>query len=243
LSSPHHDRMHAFKAILFDLDDTLWPIVPAIERAERVLYAWLQDHAPTVADAVSIEGMRARRQALMATDPIYQIDLRRLRHAVLTEAFHAHGEDPAMVEQAMDVFSRARNEVDLFPDVVPALSAMRQCFLLGSVSNGVADLQAIGMAHYFHSSVAAYQLGCAKPDPEIFLHACAALQVAPHEAVYVGDDPHLDVAGAQGAGLAAVWLDRRLYGNRPLPPDVAPDAICSDLHELNAWLETPRLQR
>lgn len=225
------------QAVLFDLDDTLWPIVPVIERAERVLHAWLETHVPAVAREVTIAGMRARRKALMASDPVYQIDLRRLRAAVLHEAFVAHGEDPRRVEDAMTVFSQARNEVELFPDVLPVLRSLGTRFLLGSLSNGVADLQAIGLAHLFRTSVAAHQLGCAKPDPQIFLHACAALGIAPEHAVYVGDDPLLDVAAAQRAGLRAVWLERGLIPGRQLPDGVQADAVCTDLHALQAWLD------
>ena len=36
-------------ALSFDLDDTLWPIWSAIERAEQVLHGWLTDHAPATA--------------------------------------------------------------------------------------------------------------------------------------------------------------------------------------------------
>lgn len=233
--------MSRIKAVLFDLDDTLWPIVPAIERAERVLYDWLHANAPEVACEVSIESMRARRQALMASDPVYQIDLRALRRAVLAEAFQRHGGDPALVETGMDVFSRARNEVEPFDDVLPGLNTMRTRVMLGSISNGVADLDAIGLAHFFQTSIAAYHFGRAKPDRSIFLAACNTLGVAPHEAVYVGDDPLLDVVGAQRAGLRAVWMNRELHPGRAFPAQVQPDATCKDLHDLNAWLDE-RLQ-
>ena len=56
--------MPAIKAVLFDLDDTLWPIVPVIVRAERLLFDWIREHAPGVAASYSIEEMRARRGAL-----------------------------------------------------------------------------------------------------------------------------------------------------------------------------------
>jgi putative hydrolase of the HAD superfamily len=229
--------MTVIKAVLFDLDDTLWPIVPVIQRAETLMYAWLMRNAPAVAQRVSIESMRARRQALMATDPVYQLDLRRLRRAVLIEAFIDAGLDPAPVEQAMEVFSRARNEVTPFPDVLPALTQLRNRVALGSVSNGVADLEAIGIAHFFEASIAAHHFGSAKPDAAIFLAACEALNVVPQEAVYVGDDPVLDVEGAQRAGLRAVWMNRpEQEPPRLLPGHVRPDAICASLHELNHWL-------
>ncbi|HJV81235.1 HAD family hydrolase [Noviherbaspirillum sp.] len=229
--------MSIIKAVLFDLDDTLWPIVPVIKRAENVLYDWLTVHAPAVAQSVTIESMRERRQALMASDPVYQLDLRRLRHAVLLEAFIGAGLDPAMVDQAMDVFSRARNEVTPFEDVLPTLGSLRNRVALGSVSNGVADLQAIGIAHFFQVSVAAHRFGCAKPDAAIFHAACDALGVLPEEAAYIGDDPLLDVEGAQRAGLQGVWMNRlELKPVRVLPDHVRPDATCTSLYELDQWL-------
>jgi putative hydrolase of the HAD superfamily len=46
--------------------------------------------------------------------------------------------------------------------------------------------------------------GAAKPDARIFLLALARLGVTAREAVYVGDDPHDDHAGAAAAGLRVV---------------------------------------
>ncbi|RZI41432.1 HAD family hydrolase [Herbaspirillum sp. HC18] len=229
--------MSLIKAVLFDLDDTLWPIVPVIRRAEILLFDWLVANAPEVARRVSIDGMRARRQELMASDPVYQLDLRVLRRTVLMEAFAAAGADIAMVDQAMAVFSKARNEVTPFEDVLPTLKSLQDRVALGSVSNGVADLHEIGIAHFFQASVAAHTVGCAKPDAAIFLAACNALGIAPHETVYVGDDPLLDVEGAQKAGLQGLWINRReLIPARALPGHVQPDATFANLYELDQWL-------
>lgn len=230
--------MPPIKAVLFDLDDTLWPIVPVIKRAETVLHDWLTIHAPAVAQIVTIESMRERRQELMATDPVYQIDLQALRHAVLTEAFIHAGQDVTIVEKAMEVFSRARNQVTPFSDVLPTLTSLQPKVALGTISNGMADLHAIGIAHFFQTSIAAYHFGSAKPDPSIFLAACEKLDVAPEEAVYVGDDPLLDVAGARNAGLRSIWMNRlALDPARRLPSHAQPDAICATLHEVRQWLE------
>ena len=51
--------MSRIHAITLDLDDTLWPIWPTIERAESALQAWLRQHAPADRRAV-----RRRRGAL-----------------------------------------------------------------------------------------------------------------------------------------------------------------------------------
>lgn len=232
-------NMRPIKAVLFDLDDTLWPIIPVIKRAEEVLYEWLIVHAPGVARQFTVESLRARRLAMLEENPRYQLDLRALRHAGLTEAFSSCGEELAKVEQAMTIFSAARNAVTPFDDVVPALARLRSRVTLGSVSNGVADLEAIGLAHYFKASIAAHSFGAAKPDAAIFHAACETLGIQPGEAVYVGDDPVIDVEGAQKAGLRAVWMNRaELEPSRTLPGHIQPDAICTSLHELDQWLNT-----
>lgn len=222
-------------AILFDLDDTLWPIAPVIAEAELTLHAWLAAHAPKVAAQWSIEALRAHRAQLAAGQPELLIDLGALRRASLQAAFAAAGEDTARVEGAMAHFFAARNAVTPYDDVLPGLLKLRQHVQLGTISNGNADLEVIGLAHHFEVSLAAAHFGAAKPDPGIFRAACDALGVAPRDAVYVGDDLALDVAGAQAAGMRAVWMNRH---GAALPDGAAvPDAMCATLDELLAWLE------
>ena len=64
------------------------------------------------------------------------------------------------------------------------------------LTNGNADLAAIGIAHQFAVSITAREAGHAKPDAPIFHAACRQLRVQPREVLHVGDDPWLDVVGA-----------------------------------------------
>ena len=223
------------RAVLFDLDDTLWPIAPVILQAEQTLFAWLADNAPRVAERFTIESLRQARLELLAQRPEFQLDLGALRRAGLEAAFEQAGEDIAKVELAMVEFFAARNAVIPYDDVLPGLLRLKGKVLIGSVTNGNADLQTIGLARHFNASVAAPQFGRAKPDAAIFHAACDALGVAPHEAVHVGDDLILDVQGAQDAGLRAVWMNRTA-SRRHLEEGVRPDAIVADFDELLAWL-------
>ena len=227
------------RAILFDLDDTLWPIAPVIVNAEIVLHDWLALHAPRVAQQFGIADLRAQRLALLERQPGLHVDLGELRRLCLHDAFEQAGEDRANVDGAMRHFFAARNAVTLYADVLPGLRRLKEQMkgkmLVGSISNGNADLAAIGLAEHFSVSLAAAQFGSAKPDPAIFHAACEALGVAPHEAVYVGDDLHYDVFGAQNAGLRAVWL-KRGDGRVQQQAAISPDAICADFDELLLWL-------
>ena len=77
-------------------------------------------------------------------------------------------------------------------------------------------------------------LRAAKPAPEVFTAALAALAVEPADAVFVGDSPFHDVAGAQAAGMTAVLVgDRRAE-------DVRPDAQVTSVAELPSLLDRLR---
>ncbi len=225
------------KAILFDLDDTLWPIAPVIERAEQAVWRWLEQHAPAVAAAHSIDSLRQARYDMAARDPRHLVNLAALRRAGLLDAFASCGADPARIDEAMAVFAAARNLVEPYADVLDGLERLGRRTILGTISNGNADLRSIGIDHHFKVSLASHSFGQAKPAPDIFLAACAELGIAPAEAVYVGDDVLLDVQGAQQAGLRAVWLNRT-GSTVHLDHGVTPDAICRNVDELIDWLES-----
>jgi putative hydrolase of the HAD superfamily len=222
-------------ALLFDLDDTLWPIGPVIAAAEVSWHAWLAERAPRVAARYTIAELRALRMALLERRPELVTDLYQLRRQALLDVFAETGEDVAHVDGAMRHFAERRNAVTLFADVAPALAELRGMLRLGVITNGNADLEVIGLHHHFEYTLASARFGRAKPDPDIFLAACAAMAVAPEDAVYVGDDLRLDVQGAQGAGLRAVWMNRG-GGNAHLAAGIAPDAICASFDELLAWV-------
>ncbi|MEG1325914.1 MAG: HAD family hydrolase, partial [Janthinobacterium sp.] len=143
------------KAILFDLDDTLWPIAPVIAAAEILLHDWLATHAPKVAQQFSSEMLRQHRLTMLNEQPHFHGNLIELRRAGLLSAFEAAGEDPALVDGAIVHFLAARNRVRPYDDVLPGLAWLRQRMLVGSISNGNADLEIIGLAQHFKVSIAA----------------------------------------------------------------------------------------
>lgn len=221
------------KALIFDLDDTLWPIAPLIQHAESTLHAWIGEELPDVVAKYSIEDLRVRRQALMLTDTRFSFDLWALRHTLLKQVFAEHGAHHALADQAMQVFADARNQVSLYEDVMPSINALKQHFVLGSISNGFADVAAVGLHHHFSESIAAHTFGCAKPDPKIFHAMAQRLNLEPAELMYIGDDLRLDVQGAQQAGLTGVWLNRRHMSLEEAGhPNITPDLIVKDLQEL-----------
>jgi putative hydrolase of the HAD superfamily len=85
----------------------------------------------------------------------------------------------------------------------------------------------------FRAFVNAREIGVAKPDAAIFHAACELLGVPAECVLHVGNDPRLDIAGAQGAGLCSAWLNR---GGGAWSDGPAPDLEIRDLGELAAWI-------
>ena len=205
------------RAIAFDLDNTLWDVEPVLERAEQCLAAWLQEHCPRL--ALSREQMRAAREELARREPHNAHDVSYLRVTALAAHAREHGYDERVAAEAFEVFLAARNAVEIFPDVAPALARLRLQFALASLSNGNADLARIGLGYVFTVSLNARQIGAAKPHRRCFERLAQELAVDPAAIAYVGDDPQLDVAAARAAGLRTVWMNRRaLAWPRELPP-------------------------
>ena len=207
------------RAICFDLDNTLWDVWPVIVRAEQKMYDFLAQRYPRVVASMTVEMMRAAREQTAAAHPQMRHDFTFLRKQTLREHAREFGYAEAMVEEAFEAFIRARNEVDLYPDVLPALDRLAARYRLFTASNGNADLGRIGIAHFFERTVAARHVGALKPDPAIFHKVIEGTDLQAHEVVYVGDDPLLDVEGARGAGMQAIWIDRQ---GGEWPPQIAP---------------------
>lgn len=209
------------RAICFDLDNTLWDVWPVIMRAEQKMYDFLAQRYPRVVATMTLEMMRSAREQTAAAHPQMRHDFTFLRKQTLREHAREFGYAEAMVEEAFGAFIQARNEVELYADVMPALEQLRKRYRLFTASNGNADLTRIGIAHFFERTIAARHVGALKPDPAIFRKVIEDTDLQAHEVVYVGDDPQLDVEGARGAGMQAIWVDRQ---GSEWPPQIAPAA-------------------
>jgi putative hydrolase of the HAD superfamily len=225
-------------AITIDLDDTLWPVMPALERADRDLNDYLRRHYPDVARTWPIAALRELRARVAAERLDLAHDFTAQRYITMQRAFDACGIAEAPLDALWEVFAAARNSVELYPDALPALERMRAMRPVASLTNGNADLERIGLHLHFAHRISARDIGAAKPDARIFLAAAEKLGVAPENILHVGDDPELDVVGARDAGLRTAWINR---AGHPWPGllGTAPDLDLRDLAALVEWLEKP----
>lgn len=197
------------RAVTLDLDDTLWPIWPTIERAEVALAAWLRRHAPATAPLFADVAERTRlREQVVKSRPDIGHNMSALRLEVIRQALLKCGNDSALASPAFEVFFDARMQVDLFDDAMPALEFLAARFPLVALSNGNADVHRVGIGRYFTASVSAHEFGVGKPDPRIFHAAAQSAGCTAQEVLHIGDDAALDVAGAQAVGMQTVWVNR-----------------------------------
>lgn len=221
-------------AISLDLDDTLWPIAPTIEAADRALAEWMAAHAPRAAAALPIPAMRALRDQVFAEHPELGHDFTTLRMITLRRALLPHGYSEDAVAGAFEAFFSARQRVELYADVQIALERLAARWPLVSLTNGNACLTRIGLKPWFRAEISSRQHGKAKPDPSIFHAACQAAGSTPARTLHIGDHPEQDVLGALRAGMPAVWLNRH---GQAWTHGEAPTRVCRDLHEVVDWLE------
>jgi putative hydrolase of the HAD superfamily len=223
-------------AISLDLDDTLWPIWPTIERAERVLYEWLVREAPKTANLLVTPGvLRELREATAKERSDLAHDLSALRRESIRTALRRAGEDPALADPAFEIFFAERQRVTLYDDALPALKWLSERYPLVAISNGNADIHLAGVGRWFRAAFNAREFGSGKPHAPIFRAAAASVGLLPKDVLHVGDDAALDVVGALDVGMQAAWLVR---DERPWEHGARPQLIVPNLHALCMALES-----
>jgi len=204
--------------VLFDIDDTLFDYTASEEagllgqlRAQAQL-----DCFPDPATALALwrEIMEAQYARFLAGELTFAEQRHERTKAFLSQLGLRDVPDEQVFAWFAGYEAHRNAAWAAFPDAEPAVRKLAPGYRLGIVSNSATDyqrhkLRGIGLLPYFDAALTcADQHGASKPDPSIFLAGCAALDLAPSEVAYVGDNYLLDAEGADDAGLHAYWLDR-----------------------------------
>jgi putative hydrolase of the HAD superfamily len=171
------------------------------ERAEPAVWARIADRED-VGRGFSVSADRSRAFWLF----VYG--------AFLAEVGHPEAAETDLPQRLLETFIRL-DSYRLYDDALPTLDALREAGLrLGVVSNWEEWLErlmvSLGIRDHFDFAVISGLTGYEKPDPEIFHAALSAAEVAPEQALHVGDSLRDDVAGAQAIGIRAILLDRKM---------------------------------
>ena len=225
------------KLIGFDLDNTLWPVKPAIIHAEQCLSDFLQSLHQDV--RYPHPDTKAYRKALIEADPSLAFRLTAFRRAllinVLSDVPGLQNQAETLANQAMSLFLDARSQVQPYQSADRVLTTLSARFSLCALTNGNADLSKIALGRHFAFTRSAEDMGAPKPEPALFLEALKIAKCQPSEMIYVGDDPALDVEAARSLGIFTVWFQ----SPDAKKPEVEPDyhATIHELDELPTAIE------
>lgn len=163
------------------------------------------------------------------------------RRAVWRDALAALEASDDTLATALEAAYVAARRADqpLDPEAEWVLEDLARDHRLALVTNGAPDVQreklaGTTLARRFRAIVISAELGIAKPDPRIFEHAVRAIGARTEEAVMIGDSLSRDIAGARGAGLRSIWVDRG--GESRRPDDAVPDARVTALSQIRSCL-------
>jgi putative hydrolase of the HAD superfamily len=211
------------QAVVFDLDGTLLDRRRSFERFVRNQWERFARSLQTVEQERYV-------QALIELDDDGHAPRRRLFDGMVAQFDLPLGLADTLLSDYRDGFP---NACVLFPDAAQTLSSLRASGLvLGLITNGSVRMQSrklecLGLSRMFDAILISDAEGVSKPDPQIFLRALERLNTRAADAVFVGDHPDLDVAGARAAGLRGIW--RR---DPRVSRAVAADAIIEELTDL-----------
>ena len=128
--------------------------------------------------------------------------------------------------------------VKLFDDSLEVLDALKlKHYKLGLLTNSFLpmwmrdiELEAFGLLDYFDARLTAADVGYIKPHPAIFEEILSFLGTDPEEAVFVGDRPKNDIAGANEAGMISILITPPHVNHER--GNVTPDYAIEKLSEL-----------
>ncbi|HKD67712.1 MAG TPA: HAD family hydrolase [Candidatus Binataceae bacterium] len=243
---------HRFKAIAIDLFNTLvkWDpdglpphqwrgrkfnstIPLLLPHLRESFHRW--DHDDTWLEAyyaVTME-IAAERERHGVEVTCYERFFRSLNRVGLTPQI----ELDALAEMMRATHMKAVREVTSTPAAnAEAVRRIAQHYRMALLSNfddsqtGREIVEDSGVADLFEVILISADVAMRKPNPAIFRHLLAAMNLEPREMLFVGDTPMEDVLGAQRAGIPIAWLS---HGRTELPPEVKqPDIVVETLADL-----------
>lgn len=225
------------KAISFDGDMTLWDFEKVMRHSLGYTLAALQERVPCQSSAdLTISKMIQIRDEVATALKGSVVNLEEIRLHAFRRTMEFVGSDDYNIAADLNaLYLKHRFEdIELYPDVIPALNALSSRFSLGLLSNGNGYPERCGLTDLFSFVTFSQDVGIEKPAPDIFLTACQQAGCNPRELMHVGDSIESDVHGAKGVGALSVWLNRDGRGNETgIVPDFEIQSLSGLIEILN----------
>ena len=208
------------EAVVFDLDDTLFPEIDYVKSGFRVV-------------GKEIEKRFAIKDAYKSLLSSFSADKNDVYVRVLCDYGVAFTESD--IADFVEIYRTHQPKLTLTHDVSYTLSLLRQKGLkLGIITDGRpfqqhAKIKSLRLDKLFDSIICTDELGgikYRKPNPFAFLETCRILNIKPEAMVYVGDNPKKDFAIKNYLPIHTIrFLSSGLYSCEKYLDDVMPDKV------------------
>lgn len=242
-------RLTPFKAISFDLDDTLYsnrPIMVATSAAmlayfKKELSLLLKNKTDIPLD-YDIKFWSVYRNKALSISPDLKHDVGRLRYESyflgMVDLGLPEAEAKHEAAKAMAHFDFHRSNFTVPDNIHNLLADLAAKWPLIAITNGNVNTHTININKYFsavyHSGGESMgKLNKHKPCPDMFDSACAQLAIKPSELLHVGDCGKSDILGAVLAGCQTAWVSSYDVGH---PLSILPNVELTDVEKLRQLL-------
>ena len=196
-----------YKAVLFDVDDTLMDFQAGNRNAVNQLMDELGYHDPDRFDQYEAINVKCWRE--LEAGLLNQSQLKLARFVRFFDRYPVTGDPKWAAERFVALLGQ---QSILLPHALETVRAIAERRPVAIVTNGITSVQRSRLAlsplkDWVTEVVISEEVGLSKPRPGIFRLALDRLGVKPRDALMVGDGVNSDIRGANNAGIDACWLN------------------------------------
>jgi putative hydrolase of the HAD superfamily len=237
MTGTHHSQYAHVTTIIFDMDGTLIEHTWQLRRITETLFARFAGELAPVSHSEFYDLFWPKNEDMwyMMVDGVLDGDTAAKYSYINT--LRALSKDTALAQPMLAYWHQlVLEEARPFEDTFVVLTALRDKYATGIVTNGFATLQRAKinryhLAEYVDFTLVSEEVGFHKPDKRIFLKALEmAGNASPQQTLYIGDNPVSDIQGAQDAGITPILMNSR--NDLTAPDGVAKVQKLSDLLKL-----------
>lgn len=200
---------HRYKAILFDLDQTLTMTLKAFQKAYRSASEQFPDEY-RADNEEEFEDLRKLLYLILRTERAEKEAF----YPIFCQKWGIRSAPPTELEYEIQWRTKQCENMELFPWSIDVLTYLKQKgFRMALVTNGWTrfqrmKLEKINISDFFEEILISQEVGIDKPNPAIFRMAADRLGLSVSDCLFVGDDPKIDISGARAAGMDCLWITK-----------------------------------
>ncbi len=231
------------KAILFDLDDTLYEYEPTHKKALKAVYSIVKKEIGTpfkkFEKLFELSKSEIHRElAGTASSHNRVLYFQRLIEKTLKTL------EPKITLKFYDTYwNTFLKNMKLKKGTLQTLKKLKKEFKIIIISDLTAYIQLkkiskLGLTPYIDFLVTSEEAGIEKPHPSIFLLALNKVDILPSHAIMIGDNPEKDIEGANAVGIDTILITSRSKEYSNMSEDYKkPNYVIKEIPEVLAILK------